>query len=233
MSSVLSSWFYILTLGIGLLLLIALAFIFFNPSLFLQLTTPKGELIDLTGVDDFNPGDSTSFGSAVIKIGANSYQIANSTTASLPFAFVQPGIFGIAAAEDVAAAKVTGTFFFWLLMLGIGFLTLLLAFIAVKYPEKLFGPQISALVSALPKTKSACSSSSSSCAVPIMPKLAPAPVPVITTPPSPPPAPKPPAATTKTTTTSTPSSGFTSAQLAVLQQIMAAMAASKPSTPTT
>lgn len=236
MSSVLSSWFYILTLGIGLLLLVALVLIFFKPALFLQLTSAKGELIDLTGVDDY---DATNAGtiaatasSAVIRIGANSYAIANNTVSTLPNAFVAPlPSTGKSAADDVAGAKVTGTFFFWLLMLGIGFLTLLLAFVAVKYPEKLFGPQISALVGCLPKTKSPCSSSSS-CAVSIMPKTVsapkPIPAPIITTPPSPPPAPKP----TVTTTPAPAPSGFTSAQLAVLQQIMAAMAASKP-TPTT
>lgn len=255
MSSVLSSWFYILTLGIGFLLLVALVFIFFKPSLFLQLTSVSGQVIDLTGVNDFtetNPATIAGTASAaVIKIGANSYSIANNTVATLPNAFVAPlPSTGKTAADDVAGAKMTGTFFFWLLMLGIGFLTLLLAFIAVKHPEKLFGPQVSALVGCLPKTKSPCSSSSSGCntrtssfgglssllgggssgcTTPAQPVVVPTPPPVVVAaPPPPPPAPKPPVTTTAAPT----SPGFTPAQLAVLQQIMAAMAASKPSTPT-
>jgi hypothetical protein len=257
MSSVLSSWFYILTLGIGFLLLVALVFIFFKPSLFLELTSVSGQVIDLTGVNDFtetNPATIAGTASAaVIKIGANSYSIANNTVATLPNAFVAPlPSTGKTAADDVAGAKVTGTFFFWLLMLGIGFLTLLLAFIAVKYPEKLFGPQVSALVGCLPKTKSPCSSSSSGCSTrtssfgglssllggssgssggtnPVQPVVVPTtPPPVVVAAPPPPPAPKPP----ETTTAAPTSPGFTPAQLAVLQQIMAAMAVSKPSTPT-
>lgn len=245
MSSVLSSWFYILTLGIALLLLIALVLIFFNPSLFLQLTSASGQLVDLTGLNDH---DATNAGTiattaqlAVIKVGANSYSIANNTTTTLPNAFVAPlPSPGKSAADDVAGAKVTGTFMFWLLMLAIGFMSLLLAFIAVKYPQKLFGPQISALVGCLPKTKSPCSSSSScsasagsGCAAPMV-----QPTPVIVTPPPvvvavPPPPPKPvtPPPEPKPVTPAPTTPGFTPAQLAVLQQIMAAMA-TKPTTPT-
>lgn len=249
MSSVLSTWFYVLTLGIALLLFVALVFIFFKPDMFLQLTSASGQLVDLTGMDNFLPGNIPgTAASAVIKVGANSYVIANdfTPTSPIPNSFVAPlpgGATGKAAATDVAGAKVTGTFMFWLLMLGIGFLTLLLAFIAVKYPAKLFGPQISALVGCLPKTKSPCSSSSSSCSAPAAgscagstvtttpptPTLPSAPVtpapppqpPVIVKPATPPPAPKP----------AVPTSGFTPAQLAVLQQIMAAMATAKPTAP--
>ena len=267
MSSVLSSWFYILTLGIASLLLIALVLIFYKPSLFLQLTSASGQLVDLTGLNDHDATNATTVANtaqlAVIKVGANSYSIANHTTTTLPNAFVAPlPSTGKAAADDVAGAKVTGTFMFWLLMLGIGFLSLLLAFIAVKYPEKLFGPQVSALVGCLPKTKSPCSSSSSSsctappagsaCATPVLTTTTQSqPVAInkpigtgssadqitaalqqaaATPPPAPkhiPPAPKPVVTTPPVSTLS----GFTPAQLAVLQQFMAALATKSP-TPT-
>lgn len=253
MSSVLSAWFYVLTLGIALLLLIAFVFIFFNPSLFLELTSASGQLVDLTGMDNFDPSSlSATAASAVIKVGANSYAIANNTTAAgVPNAFVTPGTIGITAATDVAGAKITGTFMFWLLMLGIGFLSLLLAFIAVKYPEKLFGPQVSALVHCLPKTKTSCSSSSS--AFPPTTSVKP---PVITsslqpaatntpinagsnaaqitaalqqvaaTPSAPKPVPQAPKPAATTTAPAAPV--LTPAQLTVLQQFMAAMAAKSP-----
>lgn len=260
MSSVLSSWFYILILGIASLLLIALVLIFYNPSLFLQLTSKSGQLVDLTGVDNFDPANISSTAAlAVIKIGANSYPIANDATPTtfIPNAFVAPGTVGIAAANDVAGAKITGTFMFWLLMLGIGFLSLLLAFIAVKYPAKLFGPQVSALVGCLPKTKSPCSSSS--CAIPTSavfakpPVITPSQQPMmsnnsistnsspaqitaalqqaISPPPIPAPVPvpvpPPPAPAPKVPTLPQ----FTPAQLAVMQQFMMAMAAGKQPTP--
>lgn len=243
MSSVLSSWFYILTLGIASLLLIALVFIFYKPSLFLQLTSVSGQLVDLTGMDDFDPADSSTYENAVIKVGANAYSISNSLTPILHYPFVAPlPSSGKSAADDVAGAKVTGTFMFWLLMLGIGFLTLLLAFIAVKYPAKLFGPQVSALVGCLPKTKSSCSSSSSCSApvitatpkpVPTLPSVPLTPPPVVVTPPPPPPVPVKPVTPPPTPKPVAPTSspGFTPAQLAVLQQIMAAMAVKSP-TPT-
>jgi hypothetical protein len=253
MSSVLSSWFYILTLGIASLLLIALVLIFFKPSMFLQLTSASGQLVDLRSMNDYDASNAGTVAAtaqlAVIKVGANSYSIANNQTTTLPNPFVAPlPSSGKSAADDVSEAKVTGTFMFWLLMLGIGFLTLLLAFIAVKYPEKLFGPQVSALVRCLPKTKSPCSSSSScsvsgGCAAPVvgMPGLpvVPAPViipkPVIVTPPPavvvPPEPVTPPAPKPVTPTAAPATSGFTPAQLAILQQIMAAMA-TKPTTPT-
>lgn len=251
MSSVLSAWFYVLTLGIALLLLIAFVFIFFNPSLFLELTSASGQLVDLTGMDNFDPSSlSATAASAVIKVGANSYPIANNTTAAgVPNAFVTPGTIGIAAATDVAGAKITGTFMFWLLMLGIGFLSLLLAFIAVKYPEKLFGPQVSALVHCLPKTKTSCSSSSSANSPPttsvkppvITSSLQPATTntPInagsnaaqitaalqqaAATPPAPKPVPQAPKPAATTTAPAAPV--LTPAQLAVIQQFMAAMAA--------
>lgn len=263
MSSVLSSWFYILVLGIAALLLVMLVFIFFNPSFFLQLTSASGQLVDLTGVNDFNPLTNATIAataqSAVIKVGANSYSVANNTVPSgIPNAFVIPGTFGIDAADDVAGAKITGTFMFWLLMLAIGFLSLLLAFIAVKYPEKLFGPQISALVGCLPKTKSPCSSSSS-CPTPqpvsTPTVLATSQQPVtnnsvlsansspvqamaalrqaaaVSAPTASIPVTPIPKSTTTNTTAGSPA-GFTAAQLAVLQQIMAGMATKSQTTPT-
>jgi|GEM_PF-6709553 len=169
MSSVLSAWFYVLTLGIAALLLIALIFIFYDPSVFLQLTSASGQFVDLSETNNFDPTSNTTIAataqSAVIKIGGNSYAIADNPVSIFPNALVQPGVDGITATNDLANSQVTGTFLFWLLMLGIGFLALLLAFVAVKYPEKLFGPQVSALVRCLPKKKPSCTSSrpSSSC----------------------------------------------------------------------
>lgn len=162
MSSVLSCWFYFLTLGISCLLLIALILIYYNPDSFLQLTSKSGQLVDLTDVNNFDPTNIPGTAEfAIIKIGSNSYSIANNTVSSISNAFVAPAPSpGKSAADDVAGAQITGTFMFWLLLLSIGFLTLLFAFIGIKYPEKLFGPQVSALIKSLPKTS--CSYSSSS-----------------------------------------------------------------------
>ena len=225
MSSVLSAWFYVLTLGISALLLVALVFIFYKPSVFLQLTSASGQLVDLTGMNNFDPSTNATVAataqSAVITVGANSFSIADSPTSIFANAFVQPGTVGITAANDVAGAQVTGTFLFWLLMLGIGFLALILAFVAVKYPEQLFGPQVSALIRCLPKKRaSSCSSSTACSAAPVKP-------PVVATPPQ--------QSAAATVTNNSVSSATYSPQTMTAAQAMAALqqaAATPPAPPT-
>ncbi len=163
MSSVLSFWFYTLVFGIITLLLVALVFIFFAPNDFFQLTSQSGQVIDLSGIDAFDPTSNATIAAtadlAVIKVGQNVYSIANDTVTTLPNAFVAPlPSGGSSAATDIANSIVSGTLVFWLLMLGIAILALVLAYMAIIYPEKLFSNEIASLVAALPKKKTSCSS---------------------------------------------------------------------------
>lgn len=158
MSSTLSTVFYLFALGIPLIILGILVFLYYNPSVLLQLTSKSGLAVDLTSVNNYNPANAASvFGTeagAVIKIGANSFAVANDTVglAYLPNALVAPNAAAKSAADDLAGSAIRGTLMFWVIMLGIGALGLIFAYIGISKPEWFFGDQVAAMVRCLPKT---------------------------------------------------------------------------------